>query len=55
MEKEVEKEVEKKMEKDVKKNMEKEVEKEGVEGLMEFEMDMGTENDIKELLMQEIV
>ena len=34
--------------------MEKEVWKK-VEGVMEFEMDMGTENDMKELLMQEIV
>ena len=35
--------------------MEKEVTKKGVEGVMEFEMDVGTENDMKELLMQEIV
>ena len=49
---ELEMEVEKEVEKGEEKETEVEREKKGMEGMMEFEMSVGSEDDVKKMLMQ---
>ena len=51
-EKETEKELENEVEKGEEKETEVEREKKGMEGMMEFEMSVGSEDDVKKMLMQ---